>query len=404
MRVTMPGLTAVDHEFTVPLDHDDPGGPAIQVFAREIADPPKAGDDLPWAVFLQGGPGGKSPRLFGKAHFRHILKTHRVLLLDQRGTGRSTPAQPAGAGYYRHFRADSIVRDCEHIRKALGVERWETWGQSYGGFLTMTYLSLAPEGLKACHITGGLPGLTATADDVYARTYPRVVEKTAAYYRRYPEDAAVVERVADHLLANEVVLPDGDVLTHRRFQMLGMQFGMSDGFESVHWLLDEAWAGDRLSDTFLYGVMAATGFIGAPLYALMHEPCYAQGAATDWSAERLRPKELDEPGTFTGEMTYPWMFDEIRALRPYREAAHALAADATLGPLYDPDRLAGNQVPVAAVVYHDDMYVDAGLSLETAARVGNVRTWVTNEYEHNGFRADGEKISARLIDMIAGQA
>ncbi|WP_246268410.1 alpha/beta fold hydrolase [Nonomuraea typhae] len=403
MRVTMPGLTAVDHEFTVPLNHDDPGGASIRVFAREIADPARAGDDLPWAVFLQGGPGGKSPRLSGQAHFRHILKTHRVLLLDQRGTGRSTPAQPAGADYYRHFRADAIVRDCEHIRKALGIPQWDTWGQSYGGFITLTYLSLAPEGLRACHVTGGLAGLDATADEVYARTYPRVCDKTAAYYRRYPGDAVKVERIAHHLEANEVLLPDGDRLTHRRFQTLGQQFGMSDGYESVHWLLDEAWHGDRLSDVFLYQVMAITGFIGSPLYALMHEPTYAQGAATAWSAERLRPKDLDEPGTFTGEMIYPWMFDEIRALRPYKETAHALAADATWGPLYDPVRLAANQVPVAAVVYHDDMYVDAGFSLETAARVGNVRTWITNEYEHNGFRADGEKVTARLMDMIAGQ-
>lgn len=405
----MPGLTAVDHEFTVPLDHAAPDGRTLQVFAREIVDPARADDDLPWALFLQGGPGGKSPRLNGPAHFGHILKTHRVLLLDQRGTGRSTPAVAAGTdaelySYLRHFRADAIVRDCEHIRKALGIERWETWGQSYGGFVTLTYLSLAPEGLKACHITGGLAGLDATADDVYTRTYPRVRAKVAGYYRRYPQDLAKVEEIAAHLADDEVLLPDGDRLTVRRFQTLGQQFGMSDGYERVHWLLDEAWTGGHLSDFFRYEVMAATGFVGSPLYAVMHESIYAQSAAAPWSAERLRPADFAEPGMFTGEMIYPWMFDEIRALRPFKGAAELLAAADDWPPLYDKVRLAANEVPVAAVVYHDDMYVDAGLSMDTAELMGNTRVWVTNQYEHDGFRADGEAVTKRLMDMVSGAA
>ncbi|HWV76868.1 MAG TPA: proline iminopeptidase, partial [Isoptericola sp.] len=48
--------------------------------------------------------------------------------------------------------------------------------------------------------------------------------------------------------------------------------------------------------------------------------------------------------------------------------------------------LARNEVPLEAAVYHDDMFVDAGLSLETAAHVGNARAWVTNEFEHDGLR------------------
>lgn len=404
----MPGLSAVDHEFTVPLDHAEPAGPTIQVFAREVVDPGKAGDDLPWAVFLQGGPGGKSPRLYGPAHFAHILKTHRVLLLDQRGTGRSTPLLPGGtdaemAAYLRHFRADAIVRDCEHIRKALGSGPWETWGQSYGGFITLTYLSIAPEGLKACHVTGGLAGLTATADDVYARTYPRVRGKIGDYYRRYPDDAIKVKEIAGHLEREEVLLPDGDRLTARRFKSIGQQLGMSDGFETLHWLLDEAWAGGRLAEPFLYQVMTHTGFVGSPIYAILHEAIYAQGAATGWSAERLLPADFAGPEMFTGEMIYPWMFDDIRALRPFKGAAEILARTDDWPPLYDPARLAANEVPVAAAVYFDDMYVDAALSLRTSEEVGNVRVWVTNEFEHNGLRASGERITARLMDMVAGR-
>ncbi|MFI6484004.1 alpha/beta fold hydrolase [Nonomuraea sp. NPDC050663] len=407
MRVTMPGLTAVDHEFAVPLDHADPTGPTITVFAREIVSPDKAGQDLPWAVFLQGGPGGKSPRLDGPGYFSHILKTHRVLLLDQRGTGRSTPAVAEGppqelARRLGHFRADAIVADCEHIRRSLGIERWETWGQSYGGFVTLTYLSQAPEGLKACHVTGGLAGIGASADDVYTRTYPRVRDKVRAFYARYPADRAKVTAIAEHLSSTTVTLPDGDPLTFRRWQSLGMMLGMSGGAEKLHWLLDEAWIGGRLSDVFLYDVMMETSFHAGPLFAVLHESIYGQGAATAWSAERLMPDDFRAPDMFTGEMIYPWMFADMRALRPFREAAELLAERDDWPPLYDAARLASNEVPVAAVVYHDDMYVDAGLSLDTASRLGACKVWVTNEYEHNGFRADGRRITARLMEMNAG--
>jgi pimeloyl-ACP methyl ester carboxylesterase len=407
VKITMPGLTVADHEFTVPLDHADPGGRTIKVFAREIRDPAVPGD-LPWALYLEGGPGHPSPRLTGPGRWRRLLKTHRVLLLDQRGTGRSTPVTAATAtgndtelaAYLRHFRADAIVADAEHIRKALGVESWETWGQSYGGFITLTYLSQAPEGLKACHITGGLAGLDATADDVYARTYTRVRDKVRRHYRRYPGDEAKARRIAEHLAGEEVLLPDGDRLTVERFRILGQKLGTGDGSERLHWQLEEAWHDGRLTDAFLYAVMAETGFIGNPLYTVLHEAAYAQGAATRWAAERVRPDDFASPDMLTGEMIYPWMFDDIRSLRPFKGAAELLAAADDWPPLYDPDRLAANEVPVAAVVYHDDMYVDADLSLETARRVGNLRVWVTNEFEHDGVRVAPDQIMPRLMRMV----
>jgi hypothetical protein len=58
----LPGLVLTDHEFRIPLDHGRPGGEQITVFAREAVAPGKQQAGLPWLVFLQGGPGGKSPR------------------------------------------------------------------------------------------------------------------------------------------------------------------------------------------------------------------------------------------------------------------------------------------------------------------------------------------------------
>lgn len=418
----IPGMFIRDHIVTVPLDWSKPNGETIEVFAREVCDPTKRNATLPLLAFLQGGPGGKSPRPAngGPSWLAEALKSHRVILVDQRGTGRSSRIESAtmarfgddgakAADYLACFRADSIVADCEHIRKTLfGGKKWETLGQSYGGFLTLTYLSKAPEGLSACYVTGGLAGINATADDVYRCTYPRVAAKTARYYERYATDRAKVGKIADFIANNDVRLPDGDRLTVRRFQTVGIDFGMAPGFENIHWLVDEAFsssAEDRLSDHFLASVMNLTSYDGNPLFAVLQESIYGQGqGATDWAAERIRAEfadfeETKRPLQFTGEMMFSWMFDEIRSLKPFRAGARALAERQNHSQLYDTTRLASNEVPVAAAVYFDDMYVDAGLSLDTAKRTGNVEAWVTNEYEHDGVR-QSSRVFRRLLDMV----
>ncbi|MFB7510351.1 proline iminopeptidase, partial [Streptomyces broussonetiae] len=65
--------------------------------------------------------------------------------------------------------------------------------------------------------------------------------------------------------------------------------------------------------------------------------------------------------------------------------------------------LATNQVPLAAAIYHDDMYVDAELSLRTLREVGSARAWVTNEWEHDGVNASGDVVLSRLMAMTAGR-
>ena len=97
------------------------------------------------------------------------------------------------------------------------------------------------------------------------------------------------------------------------------------------------------------------------------------------------------------------MFEEFGALAPLRQAAQILA-EHEWPRLYDADVLAANEVPVAAAVYADDPYVPRVFSEQTARRTRGLRAWVTNEYEHNALRADGERILGRLIDMARGRA
>jgi pimeloyl-ACP methyl ester carboxylesterase len=409
VEVLTPGLVLVEHEFSVPLDHSRTGGERITVFAREVADPD--GRDRPFLLFLQGGPGFEAARPTrhptDPGWLDRALADFRVLMLDQRGTGRSSPVGSLGAlspgeqaERLAHFRADSIVRDAEWIRRELGAEPWSVLGQSFGGLCVTSYLSIAPEGLREAFITGGLPPLGPDIDDVYRATYARTLERNRRYYERYPADRERVRSLHEHVTAHDVRLPSGDRLTAGRLRQLGGVLGMSDGAERLHYLLELP----RDAPAFLHDVDAAPPYARNPLYAILHEACWADGGTTNWAAERLLPGDYaDAPELFTGEHVYPWMFEEYGALRPLRNAAQILA-ERTWPRLYDPERLRANTVPVAAAIYTDDMYVERAFSERTAAVIRGLRPWITSEYEHNGLRADGDRILGHLIDLARGRA
>ncbi|MGW1840527.1 alpha/beta fold hydrolase [Streptomyces sp. BBFR2] len=433
----LPGVTLTDHVLDVPLDHDDPGGERIEVYGREAVAAGREGAALPWLVYLQGGPGNAAPRPLGRESWLgRALEDYRVLLLDQRGTGRSTPANrqtlPLRGGpreqaaYLAHFRADAIVRDAELFRRRLaGADTpWSVLGQSFGGFCTVAYLSRAPEGLREALVTGGLPGLDVSAEDVYRAAYPRVARKNAAHYARYPQDVAAAREIAGYLREREVRLPGGGTLTPRAFQALGMLLGSGSGSHVLHHLLADAWvagpAGRELGDAFLEGVRAHLSHAAAPLFAVVHEAIYGQRSVdpgpTAWAAQRVRdgltayPQfdvdtvlDGDGPLHFTGEMMYPWLFDTDPALRPLKETAQELAERRDWPDLYDPARLAANTVPAAAAVYFDDMYVDTAHSLATAERIQGMRVWVTNEWEHDGLRVSDGAVLDRLLRMVRGE-
>jgi pimeloyl-ACP methyl ester carboxylesterase len=405
-----PNFVFVEHEFELPLDHSVPDGPTVTVFAREVVTPGREHDELPWLVFLQGGPGSEAPRLLkliDQTWWERALKDYRLLLLDQRGTGRSTPvgtppdmSANEQAEYLTHFRADSIVRDAEAIRTVLGIEKWSVLGQSFGGFCVVNYLSQARDGLAEAFITGGLPPLDKHPDDVYRATYERARAKNRAYYERYPEDRERVLRIVERLESDDVRLPSGDRLTARRFRQVGHVLGMSYGAETVHYIVELPFG----SPAFLHDVEQSQMFPRNPLYAVIHEACYAPGVATRWSAERVFPDELrDDPTFLTGEHIHPWMFEEYGALRPWAEAAQILA-DHEWPALYDVEGLAENEVPGAAAIYAGDMYVPREFSEETASRIRGLRSWLTNEYEHDGLRANGERVLGRLLDLVQGRA
>lgn len=402
-------LTVEEHTLTVPLVWGDPADPrTIDVFARVVSR--DGGEALPYLVFLQGGPGHEAPRPFhsstSPAWLDEALAHYRLVLLDQRGTGRSTPVgdrdlargAAAVAEHLTHLRADAIVRDCEALREHLGAPTWSVLGQSFGGFTTLAYLSTDAGSLEDVFITGGLSAIGRHPDDVYALCYDKMRTASERYYRRFPEHRDAMRRLVDAADAGDIVLPDGEVVSRSRLRSMGSALGTNDGWQTVWSLLER----DPSSNAFRYDLMHAMPYDGRnPLYFAFHESSYADGHATRWSAERTEPTDFrDDPTLFTGEHIRRDWTETVPAFQPWREVALELA-EFEWPSIYEAEAIAASGATGAAAVYVDDVYVPLEFSLETARLLPGVKLWVTSEHEHNGLRSG--PVLSHLIDLAQGR-
>ena len=100
-------------------------------------------------------------------------------------------------------------------------------------------------------------------------------------------------------------------------------------------------------------------------------------------------------------------FEAARPTSPpsgWMKRAAGILAEHLWPALYDAEQLRHNEVPVAATIYVNDLYVERDFAEETAASIRGLRTWQTDEFEHNSLRADGERVLGRLIDLVRGRA
>lgn len=97
-------------------------------------------------LFVHGGPGGgisKTDRQwFDPEHYR-------IVLFDQRGSGKSVPSADLNANTTWH-----LVEDMEVIRKTLGISKWVVFGGSWGSTLSLTYAITHPEFVKGLILRG----------------------------------------------------------------------------------------------------------------------------------------------------------------------------------------------------------------------------------------------------------
>ena len=237
-----------------------------------------------------------------------------------------------------------------------------------------------------------------------------VATRNAEYYARFPADVARVRRIVDHLETTNEVDGQGQRLSARRFLMLGGMIGHQHGAAELHGIIERA--DSDLDQLHMLGgavhlqIAETMSPATNPIYTVLHEAAYSNGPATRWAAERARLADpryaLDAQPVpyFTGEAVFPWMLEELRELRPLRDAANVLAEHEGWPPLYDVARLRANMVPVVGTVYWDDEYVERTMALETVSLLGNCRPWITNEYEHGAYRVDPKHVGDRLFSML----
>lgn len=395
----------------------------IQIYAREIA--LADNESRPYLIYFQGGPGckGSRPADWSAPWFGAALEKYRIIMLDQRGTGRSTPLDnvtiPAlrnrAGAWLRLMRADQIVGDAEALRRALGIKKWTVMGQSFGGFIITAYLSRFPEAIEKAYITGGLPGLTKV-NRIYEQTFAATARRCQEFYA-LPGMEEAVRQTCAHVLEHDEYLPNGEKLTPNRIRQVGLELGRSYGLENLRYLFEAPFVelGGRrhLTQEFLGQVGSRVSFALDPLYALLHETIYGNAVPqsevepTAWAADRIRekapgfaqnadPLDKSQPYYLTGEHFGSWAFANDPALQPLAELADELAAETDWPVLYDPQKLAENQVPVHAVVYRDDIFVPRALSLNTGRVMGaNIRE--KPDWHHDGLRASGDLIISWLL-------
>ena len=176
---------------------------------------------------------------------------------------------------------------------------------------------------------------------------------------------------------------------------------MSYGVEQLHYILELPFG----SPAFLHDVHAPMAFARNPIYAVIHEACYASGVATRWSAERVFPDDLrDDPTFLTGEHIYPWMFEDYGALPAARRGRRDPRRARVARPLRPAAARRERGPGRGRDLRRGHVRRRASSPRRPPPRIRGLRPWVTNEYEHDGLRSNGERVLGRLLDLVQGRA
>lgn len=297
---TVPGVSGSAYcgRYRVPEDRSAKAGRMIDlnVVVLPAADRDSAAGPV---VFLAGGPGGAATQLAPAVGvlFPDIARSHDVVLLDQRGTGGSNPLQCTFGSFDELARAmllldvdddrlatcrdglDADLRlygthlamdDLDDVRAALGYERVNLYGMSYGTRAALVYARRHPQRVRTMTLQGVAPPSRRLPDDLAAdqqAALDLVLHACAAdraCRTRYGDLGATLAGVMERLRQQPVEVPSGS--------------------------RNPAWAGAvRITDGMLAGALRIMLYTGASAGRI--PGVVASAAAGDWSplVEAIRP-------------------------------------------------------------------------------------------------------------------
>ncbi|KAH3668120.1 hypothetical protein OGAPHI_001874 [Ogataea philodendri] len=376
-------------------------------------------------LYLEGGPGYESafPVVGTVPTYLSALldKGYTVILLDQRGTGLSSPLQLSKLTsfdspeeqleFLNLFRADSIVNDCEQIRRILlGEQKWSLLGQSYGGFCSTCYCSRFPDSIKKVFITGGLPPLTGTVEQVATNNLTATKRKTLEYYAEFPNDEHRIARILDYLATSCPTLPNGGTLSRNRFQHLGTYFGASGGFTFVHKLVTtmtlELDSTGQLSYKTLELLQNCSGFETNLLHFLYQENIYMNGPgkSTNWTVERVKKQLYGDKFFFTSEHHYSELcndYHRLQSLKPLLDLLHSTTDWRQIWNIETLKTFTPAKLPIYCMVFYDDQYVSTELSLANET-IFPFKRVITSEFLHDGVKSNGHEVLDKLFQLSLG--
>ncbi|HET7133751.1 MAG TPA: alpha/beta fold hydrolase, partial [Gammaproteobacteria bacterium] len=193
-------------------------------------------------LVITGGPGQSTVDFYLEARgaFEPTRRERELILVDQRGTGRSaegfgcnvpddlaleTAGAPAlmafldkcisGLRHDPRFYSTSVaVQDLDRVRAALGIEQWDVYGISYGTRVAQHYLRRFPDRVRAIVLDGVVPPDLALGPDVAReaqRALDRIFERCAADARcaaRFPGLPAEFKALLAKLASDPVDMPE----------------------------------------------------------------------------------------------------------------------------------------------------------------------------------------------------
>lgn len=241
----LPGVAAECATLDVPEDRGEPNGHTIRLFVARVSSVNAAPRNDP-LVIIAGGPGQGAVDFYlhTRTAFEQVRRDRDIVLLDQRGTGRSAQLTcsdvsaatleqaDVGAlpdlmracladlpGNPRFYTSSVAVTDLETLRQALGVAQWNLYGVSYGTRVAQHYLRRYPEHTRGVILDGVVPSDTPLGPDVSGNAQ-RVLDSTIARCTadppcaaRFPQLAAQLDALLATLTAAPVVVTVSDPLS-----------------------------------------------------------------------------------------------------------------------------------------------------------------------------------------------